>query len=319
MNILKNNYKIVRNPEGKWEFAIIPKKFSPIYRDSAIMYMNNFSPLFEEAKIKSEFEFILTLLRFRGKQNEGPDTWENTRSVINSLMKLMRKIKDYETRRYLSLWLYCHIVEASEPYEITANPINIVNGKRYNRNNFPDEQRGRYTIPLSIGKKIDKLDELFNEINMPNSIFPFNDVFDRDLRNAISHSDFALHGGEVRIHKGTRKIYSHDETEALINKALAYFRAFEFLISFHISEYQTPKIISVHPEFSEDPKERAITIIRKGYGLVGIKDNWTEEELRKRQIPFRLGRFYRHELDLLKKDPFLTILPSYKNKTPFKS
>lgn len=48
------------------------------------------------------------------------------------------KIRDFETQRYLFLWLYGHIIEASEPYEIAANLITIIDGERFNINNFKE-------------------------------------------------------------------------------------------------------------------------------------------------------------------------------------
>jgi hypothetical protein len=277
-------------------------------------YINSFSPLFDKAKIKSEFEFILTLLRFRGLQDPGWDPWENTIKTFNNLMRLLKRIKEFETKRHLSLWLYCHIVEASEPYEIIANLINIIDDGRFKISNFPDKQRGNYKIPQYPSEKINKLVKMSEKINMSDSVFPFKDIFDKELRNAISHSDYSLYKGEVRINKKDLKIYKHEEIQALINKAIAYFDAIKFLISLHIHSYQKPKVIPVHSEFSQDPQEKAITIIRKDYGLVGIKDNWTEEELKRGKIPFRIGRFHKYELELLNKDQFLTILPKDKIK-----
>lgn len=305
---------IFKNSKGEWEFKTLPKDFNPIYKDSLLSYINSFSSLFDKAKVKSEFEFILTLLRFRGLQDPGWDPWENTIKTFDSLMRLLKIIKEFETKRHLSLWLYCHIVEASEPYEIIANLINIIDDGRFKISNFPDKKRGNYEIPQYPSEKINKLIKMSEKINMSDSVFPFIDIFDRELRNAISHSDYSLYKGEVRINKKDPKIYNHDKIETLINKAIAYFDAIKFLIHIHIQNYKTPKVIPVSPEFSKDPKEKAITIIRKDYGLVGIRDNWNKEELNRGCIPFRIGRFHRYELDLLNNNPFLTILPKDKIK-----
>lgn len=148
-----------------------------------------------------------------------------------------------------------------------------------------------------------------NRINMSGSIFPFQDVFDRELRNAIFHSDYALHGGEVRLPKGDGQVFSHGEIQALINKALAHINALKNLISGYIRSCQSPKIIPVHPEFSTVPQEQAITIVRNGYGLVGLKDDWSIDELERGKIPFRIGRFFKYERNMLDKDPTLTVLP----------
>jgi hypothetical protein len=65
----------------------------------------------------------------------------------------------------------------------------------------------------------------------------------------------------------------------------------------------------VPKDFGGHPDEKAVTIVRKGHGLVGIKDNWTMEQLKRGYIPFRIGIFYPYEEKLLSKDPLLATLP----------
>ena len=302
---------VIKNKNGIWEWKSKGKRFNPIYKEAVIKYLNNLDPLFEKAKETCEFEFILTLLRVRGLQDPGWDPYENTLEVFRCIYKIKNKVRDFNTIRHIYLLLYGHIIEASEPYEILANLINVVSGGRFIIDNFPDKSRGRYKIPQSPSEKIDKLKEAANRINLGQTIFPLEDIFDRELRNAIFHSDYSLYNGEVRIRKPV-KSYSHEEINTIINKALAYHEAFSNLYFMHIKMYEEPKVIPVHPEFSDDPSERAITIIRKGYGLVGMKDNWSEEEIKMGHIPHRIGRFHKYEVRLLEKNPFLTILPKDK-------
>ena len=298
--------RILRDSDGKWKFQATPRRFNPTYVDSLMKHLNAFSPLFDKAKNTCEFEFILTLLRVRGSQDRGWDPFENTRKVFACISGLRKKTRDSETRLHLSLWLYGHIVEASEPYETLANLVNICAGGHFTFSNFPD--KGKYAIPQSPSEKIDILERMASEIGMSSSILPLRDVFDRDLRNAIFHADYSLSGGEVRIRKPVRS-YSHDESLGIINKALAYYEAFVSVFESCIRSYDKPRIVAVPKDFGHHLNQKAITIIRKGHGLVGIKDNWTEQELKKGYIPFRLGRFYRYESDLMEKDPLLTILP----------
>ena len=305
MNIFRKQ-QLFRNTNGKWEFKNLSKGINPIYKDSIISYLNAFDPLFEKAKDTCEFEFILTLLRVKGLESPGWDPFENTQEVFKCITKLEKKVTDFYTVRHLFLWLYGHIVEASEPYEVLANLMRVCKGERFCVNNFPG--KGKYQIPPSPSEKIEKLEQMASQINMGNSIFPLKDVFDRDLRNAIFHSDYSLYQGEVRIRRPT-KLYSNGEIMKIMNKGLAYFNAFVSIFKGYISSYDEPKVIEVHKDFGGHPNEKAATIIRKGHGLVGIKDSWTEEELRKGYIPFRLGHFYRYEEKMLNEDHLLAILP----------
>jgi hypothetical protein len=56
------------------------------------------------------------------------------------------------------------------------------------------------------------------------------EIWDRELRNAIFHSDYSVHGAEVRFKKdGYPQVYGHEQITTLVNRALAYFDALRFL------------------------------------------------------------------------------------------
>lgn len=292
-----------------WEIKGKTSDWNPVYKKALLNYLNCLYPLFAKAKDVSEFEFICTLLRVRGLEDSGWDPWVNTVNAMESLMRLKEKINDFETTRHLFLWLYGHIVEASEPYEIVSNLINIIEGNRFVVINFPDKKKGNYKLPQSPSDKISELIKRAKIIGMPDSVFPFRDVFDRKLRNAIFHSDYVLYGDEVRLPGGYGTKYSHAEVDSLINKSLAYFESFKNLMSSFVKSYEEPNVISINPKCSPDPEEKAITIIRKGQGVVGLKDNWTEEEIKMGKVPFLIGRFMRYENEMLDRSRYLTVLP----------
>ena len=78
----------------------------------------------------------------------------------------------------------------------------------------------------------------------------------------------------------------------------------------HIERYTEPVVIPCDPEFSHDPAEKAVVIVREGYGATGLKDGWTEEELSQGHIPYRMGRFIREEVQMLDADRTLALLPA---------
>lgn len=303
---------VSKNKEGKWEYTKLPRGIISEYKELFINYLNAFGPIFDRAKKTCEFEFILTLLRVRGCSGPGWDPFESSQQIFKASSYLENKIKDFYVSRHFNLLLYAHIVEASEPYEILANLINICEGKRFNADNFPDHQgKNNYTRPQSPSEKIRTLDSMASKIGMSDSIYPLKDVFDKDLRNAIFHSDYSLYMGEVRIKKPI-KTYPNHEIIRIMNKGLAYFNALLTLFMGSIRSYDKPQIIPIHKGFGGHPDEKSITIIRKNYGLAGLKDNWTIEQLRKGHIPFRIGNFHSYEIKLLDKDPLLTTLPPNK-------
>ena len=52
-----------------------------------------------------------------------------------------------------------------------------------------------------------------------------------------------------------------------------------------------------------------MVIVREGYGATGLKDSWSTDQLAAGKIPFRLGHFYRDEVEALDKDHALAKLP----------
>ena len=297
---------MVKFKNNKWT-AIGKKRWNPVYKEFLLKCLNSFNQAFNRAKEVSEFEFIFSLLNVKGKTDPGWNSWENTEEAIDSIINLHKKIRDFKTNRHILLWTYGHIVEASFPYELMANLLSVVNGERYNANCFPDKQKGKYSTPQYPSEKIVQLEELAKKANLSNAVVPFTEVLDKKLRNAIFHSDYALYSLEVRILEGKGKIYSNEEVQTLINKSLAYLSAIETLVNFHKKSYSSPKIVEVPSAFGNNKQSKVI--IRKGEGLVGIKDCCTSEEIKRGGNTFRLGIFMPYEFRMLDNDCSLYVLP----------
>ena len=85
----------------------------------------------------------------------------------------------------------------------------------------------------------------------------------------------------------------------LVNKAHAYHTAIMLLFRSHVGMYTEPKVIPVHPEFSPDPDDRSVVLVREKHGVIGMKDAWTQEEIAAGRVTHRIGTFTREELALL--------------------
>jgi hypothetical protein len=137
------------------------------------------------------------------------------------------------------------------------------------------------------------------------------EAWDRDLRNAIFHSDYSVHGPEVRFKKdGYPHAYGHEEILTLVNRALAYFDALEFLHAHYIGSYAEPKEIAMHPLNAGPPNERAVVMVREGHGAIGLKHAWTLEELKRGHINWRFGRFSMEEMKLADADSTRASFPA---------
>jgi len=146
---------------------------------------------------------------------------------------------------------------------------------------------------------------------MEDCIFPFYETFDKELRNAIFHADFTVYKGEVRINSENsyKKMYTMEEMLEIINKMFAFLVAFENIILYYKQSYESPKIIDTPSEAGFDDNEKAVTILRSGEGLIGLKDTFTNEEVKNGKIPWHFGKFRKYEVEILKHNHGNSILP----------
>jgi hypothetical protein len=270
-------------------------------------YLTAFDLAFTKARERSEHAFVQTLLRVRGMQDAGWDPYQSSIEAIGQMRALHTQAESYYTKRHLELWLFGHIVEASEPYEILSNLIAISQGDTFRIIRFPS-RNGR---PQSPSGKIDQLEQAATAADLPSVVTPMREVWDRDLRNAIFHSDYSVHGPEVRFMKnGFGHAYEHDEILSLVNRALAYFDTLKFLNAHYIGSYSEPKEMVMHPINAGPPGERAVVMVREGYGAIGLKHAWTLEELQRGHINWHFGRFSMEEMKLIDADPLRTLFPA---------
>ena len=288
----------------------LPGNCNKYYADSFIRYLNAFNKIFNAAFDKCEFSSLLTLFAVRGLEDPGWDPYKSSIEIINSVNKIYDKVDNYVAQKNLQLWVYGHIVEASEPYEKIANLLDVITGEPYIIRKFPLNSRG---IAQTPGQKIRKISEKATKLGFLEIGDIYKEFWDKDLRNAIFHSDYSLYGEELRTHNPPKR-YSAEDTNKLINFALAYFQVIDCLYKTHIEKYTESTVIKPHPGFCTSRNEMARVIVRDGHGAIGIKDNWTIEELRRGAIPYRIGRFYPEEVTLLDKDPELCILPEIIDK-----
>ncbi len=301
MELARENEKWIRTDEpnaGENQFY-----YEPILR-----YLNCLDPLFSRAKDVNEFEFLMTLFGPRSTQDAGWDPFESTREAFSSVTISHKLVKGY-AKRHLELWLYGHILEASEPYEIIANLLGIIDGETFKTQRFEPHKGGREKSP---GEKINELKNLAKKIKMPDVIIPLNEAWNKNLRNSIFHADYSLYGSEVRTCNPS-KIYTHEEIATLSNRALAYFEALCSLFDAHISSYEEPKIIDVPDYFSEFPK--AVVLVSEGYGAIGMQAAFSKKEVAQGHILWRLGVFSQDEIRSLETKPTKWLLPKRPEKS----
>jgi hypothetical protein len=133
-------------------------------------------------------------------------------------------------------------------------------------------------------------------------------IWDRQLRNAIFHADYAIHGAEVRL-PGIGETRTWDAVEHITANASAYHDAIVGLRRSYLRSYTEPTLISAE-SFATDPAEQAVVIVRTGEGAIGLKDALTPVEIAAGRITFRIAKLYPDERELLDADPTLAHLPA---------
>jgi hypothetical protein len=280
----------------------------PDYIEASPRYVGIFEAAFEKAKERSEFAFVSTLIAVRSMQDAGWDPYESSVAAISEMLKVCNTLESYVADRHMQLWIYGHIAEASEPYELLANLLAIAQGETYNTTRFPPHANGR---PQSPWSKIDKLQQSAEAAGLPETTTPLREIWDGDFRNAIFHSDYSVHGSEVRFYsKGRPQVYDDQKIMTLVNRAIAYFHALRFLRSLFIRSYSQPVEVLMHPSNTRIPGERAIVMVREGYGAIGLKDAWTLEEHKRGHIPWRYGKFLWEEIEMSNQDPTRALFPA---------
>ncbi|PKM73105.1 MAG: hypothetical protein CVU91_05935 [Firmicutes bacterium HGW-Firmicutes-16] len=280
-----------------------PEECNEYYYESFIRYLNIFFDVFEAAFNKCEFSSLLTLLSVRGIEDAGWDPYKSSIQIIDSIIDATDKIHIKEVQRNIHLWVYGHIMEASEPYEMVMNLLDIIDGEEFKILKFPLKKSG---VPLSPGEKQTKIVGKAKQLGFNKLEKIYAETWDRDLRNAVVHSDYCLLESEVRIRKPI-KIYTSQEINKIVNRSYAYFHVIKFLHSYYTSSYSKPKVIKPHPMFNEHGN--CLVIVREDYGAIGIKDNYTSNDISAGAIPYRIGRFYPEEEKMLESNPLLAVLP----------
>lgn len=214
----------------------------PFYvkRDS---YVDLFEPLFlpKDSVSNDIIKYFASLLRVLGMEDKGWDPYAESRAILNDLngffkLELPRKWfrNPDETQWRLGLLIYTHIVEMDAAYEVLLNLLRFRTGDGYSPNPYFDylskgEQKAFKKRGVSTGRKIEIIKTLSDAAGLGvGSIF--DDFYNNQLRNAISHSDYILTENGFRCRGGIsgNKGFeiSFEELDRILLSAKAFVAAF---------------------------------------------------------------------------------------------
>jgi len=321
-----------KDDDGVWTMTLDEsdaQERNPVFDDTVPRYLNAFDPAFVRAAEADEAEFVKALLRIWSMQEAGWDPYETTLRAVPAMQKLHVLIPEgdewYETSRHLALWTYGHVVEASEPYAMLADLLDIAGGGYFQGTRFPVPLRRPRQAelrppmrPQRRDEKVTELRRLAEAADLQDVLTPLDEVWDRQLRNAVFHADYTIHGGETRI-PAEGKRYTHAELDTLINHALAYHEALAVLRKIYRLAYREPATIPIfrrrtieggaEGEFNLE-EDVAVVMVRDGVGAIGLKHPHTAEEIAAGAIPWHLAHLFADEAEALQADPTLAHFPA---------
>jgi len=188
-------------------------------------YADILNPLFwkeEFNNVDRLFELVCTLVRAAGLQDTGWDSHHESLELLADLRNLgdldlpsERFPTPQLTRARLTLLSYSHVIEMNVPYELLANLLRLRLGHKYAINPFSHlgtpivrkTKQGRVlrgVRPPSPEKKIKEIERLSSEAEIPQVGIALRGIYDSSIRNAVYHSDYALHQNSMRLLSGYR-------------------------------------------------------------------------------------------------------------------
>jgi hypothetical protein len=264
--------------------------------------------LFTKAKETDEFEFICTLINFKGM-----GTIQNTSNLfewfqsIDYYQKLINQAENNHQRTRIAILLYSTFFESSDLYNIIGSLCRITLGLRSSSYLFfKHDSADRW---YGTGEKIGLINDLlidsgFNEIQ----IF-FEQIHHKELRNTFFHSSYSLEDDEYILHDsepifinrvGHSSLSISNFINPRINAVLEFYNSFKDNYINHSNSYKTEKIVR-----GRFPELMDIKIYGSENGLMGfvaggssilLKDNFWEAWNIRLNTPSELDRHISDEL-----------------------
>ena len=159
-------------------------------------------------------QYFASLLRIVGTEDKGWDPYLESRSILEDLNAILQSDRADEifSDKNLSMWrigllMYSHIVEMGAPYEVIANLLRFRLGKGYSPNPYyaflnKEEKKKFQRSGIYPHQKIKIIKMLSAQAGMHVGDI-FDEFYDSNLRNAISHSDYVLTDTQFRVRNGT--------------------------------------------------------------------------------------------------------------------
>lgn len=150
--------------------------------------LNDIKTLFDEARQRSEFDFVLTLINYTGMGVKELSTnlheWFDAIEFYKQLYKSLSK----KEKTRIGTLLYSTFFENSDFYNIIGSLCKIKLG--YKGSSYLFWKTKKYERLLGIVEKQDFLVELLDDAGKQNIISFFDDNHFKEIRNTFFHSAY---------------------------------------------------------------------------------------------------------------------------------
>jgi len=179
-------------------------------------YIDLLQPLFlpDDPVSNDIIQYFASLLRIVGMEDKGWDPYLESRSILEDLNAILQSEHSEEifpdkdsTMWRMGLLMYGHIVEMDAPYEVITNLLRFRLGKGYSPNPYymflnSSERKQFKRSGIYPHQKIKIIKILSTEARAAVGDI-FDEFYNSNLRNAISHSDYILTEEQFRVKNGT--------------------------------------------------------------------------------------------------------------------
>jgi hypothetical protein len=186
-------------------------------------YADILNPLFWDDSfnlVDRMFEWACTMVRVSGLQDTGWDSYAESIEFLDDFTQLTalelpedRFPHPGNTRARLALVAYSHMIEMSVPYELLANLLRLRLGLKYSIHPLSHLNKHRATtvngvkvrriVPASPVAKIKEIVQLSANAGIPQVGEALQGIYNSTIRNAVYHSDYAVHDDSMRLLSGS--------------------------------------------------------------------------------------------------------------------
>jgi len=217
-------------------------------------YADILNPLFwndDFNKVHRMFEWACMMVRVTGMKDAGWDSYIESQELLQDITNLMavelpadKFSSPSNTHARLALIAYSHMIEMNAPYEFLANALRIRMGMKYSveplahldklRDTKVNGVKTKRLVRASPIAKINEIDAMAKKAGLPNVGVALKGIYNSTIRNAVYHSDYAVHNESMRLLSGSHyskkegvntPLISFDELGEVTSEAFAFHSA----------------------------------------------------------------------------------------------